>query len=92
MIKGFCINNKPIEGSFNTDLHLLKEGDTYEGYFDETVGVNGEAKIGFMIPSIDDGGWSTKRFLFLSDLDETTLVTESFEEKYCVPVNAESCK
>ena len=33
-----------------------------------------------------------RRFAPLSDLDETTLVNESFEEKYCVPVNAESCK
>lgn len=26
-------------------------------------------------------------FAKLTDLDETTLVNESFEEKYCVPVN-----
>lgn len=26
-----------------------------------------------------------------SDLDETTLVNEEFEEKYCVPVNSNVC-
>lgn len=31
--------------------------------------------------------WSKDRFVPLSDLDETTLVNEEFEEKYCVPVN-----
>jgi len=29
-----------------------------------------------------------RRFAPLSDLDETTLVTEEFEEKYCVLVNS----
>jgi hypothetical protein len=28
-----------------------------------------------------------RNFARLSDLDETELVTEEFEEKYCVPVN-----
>lgn len=30
-------------------------------------------------------------FAQIADLDETALVNESFEEKYCVPVNAEVC-
>lgn len=31
--------------------------------------------------------YSCNNFSLLSDLDETTLVTEEFEEKYCVPAN-----
>lgn len=31
--------------------------------------------------------FSAKLFAEITDLDETTLVTEEFEEKYCVPVN-----
>jgi hypothetical protein len=33
--------------------------------------------------------FSKKYFAPLSGLDETELVTEEFEEKYCVPVNQE---
>ena len=32
--------------------------------------------------------YSQKHFSPLSDLDETALVTEEFEEKYCIPVNS----
>ena len=32
--------------------------------------------------------FSQKYFTHLSGLDETELVTEEFEEKYCVPVNS----
>jgi hypothetical protein len=31
--------------------------------------------------------YSCNNFSLLSDLDETELVTEEFEEKYCVPIN-----
>lgn len=31
--------------------------------------------------------YDSKKFIPLSDLDETTLVNEEFNEKYCVPVN-----
>lgn len=34
--------------------------------------------------------FSQKYFAPLSNLDETELVTEEFEEKYCVPVNSKS--
>jgi hypothetical protein len=38
-------------------------------------------------------GWvyDQRDFAPLSDLDETELVTEEFEEKYCVPVNDFPC-
>lgn len=32
-------------------------------------------------------GYDKRNFSPLTDLDETELVTEEFEEKYCVPVN-----
>ena len=31
--------------------------------------------------------YNAKNYLPVSDLDETALVTEEFEEKYCVPAN-----
>lgn len=31
--------------------------------------------------------YNSKNFMRIFDLDETTLVTEEFEEKYCIPVN-----
>jgi hypothetical protein len=37
--------------------------------------------------------FNAKNFVRLdSDLDETTLVTEEFNEKYCVPVNESACR
>lgn len=37
----------------------------------------------------DEYGYNTKHFAPLdSDLDETELVTEEFNEKYCIPVNS----
>jgi hypothetical protein len=33
--------------------------------------------------------YNSKNYIEISDLDETELVTEEFEEKYCVPVNQE---
>jgi hypothetical protein len=38
-----------------------------------------------------DHWYSKKYFAPLTDLDETELVTEEFNEKYCVPVNSKSC-
>lgn len=32
--------------------------------------------------------YDKRNFAPLSDLDETELVTEEFEEKYCIPVNS----
>lgn len=35
------------------------------------------------------GHWYTQKYFApISDLDETELVTEEFNEKYCVPVNS----
>jgi hypothetical protein len=34
--------------------------------------------------------YNSKNYVQVSDLDETELVTEEFEEKYCVPVNSKS--
>lgn len=42
--------------------------------------------------AIIEWGYDKRNFAPLdSDLDETKLVTEEFEEKYCVPVNHEPC-
>jgi hypothetical protein len=39
----------------------------------------------------DQSVYNQKNFAEVTDLDETALVTQEFEEKYCVPVNAEVC-
>ena len=43
----------------------------------------------YVLPELSDVYvYAIKNFAPIdSDLDETTLVTEEFEEKYCVPVN-----
>ena len=40
----------------------------------------------------DRAVYNQKNFAEVSDLDETDLVTEEFEEKYCVPVNGSACE
>jgi hypothetical protein len=53
-----------------------------------TKEVTRRGKPFYFLERFGDGfSYSAKCFSPLSDLDETTLVTEEFEEKYCVPVN-----
>jgi hypothetical protein len=46
-----------------------------------TIAEHPLSKNGFL------AAYNRDSFAEVSDLDETTLVTEEFEEKYCVPVN-----
>lgn len=81
-----CINNKPIPELWNNPeaLALIKEGKEYEGEL--TTGFNkGVEMDGYFIPAFNKK-YVVSRFIQLSNLDETELVTEDFEEKYCIPV------
>jgi hypothetical protein len=51
----------------------------------ESVQINGPA---YEFAEYGKRNWYSKRYFApLSGLDETELVTEEFEEKYCVPAN-----
>lgn len=91
-----CINDKPIPGTFNIPeaLSLIKEGQEYEGIIVDTRTPSGQIKKGWRIPSIYNGrdSYNINRFVPVgSDLDETTLVNEEWEEKVCEPVNSQPC-
>ena len=45
----------------------------------------------YELEGYNDWFYDQRNFAEISDLDETTLVTEEFEEKYCVPVNYQPC-
>lgn len=82
-----CVNDKPIPGKpFDPrTLSLIKEGQDYDG--EVTKGFcKGEEIDCYYLP-VFNKKYHIERFTPLSDLDETELVTEEFEEKYCVPVN-----
>lgn len=85
MKKVICINSKNF-GNPDFKGPAPKEGDTL------TVSWEGHCKIhniySYEFAEYDSRyRYSAWRFAPLSDLDETELVTEEFEEKYCVPVN-----
>lgn len=89
-MKLLCVNNKPLPGTYNIPhvLAAIKEGETYEGYQVCTVLPGGKGSTGWRIPSISMNlCYNLIRFIPCSDLDETTLVNEEWEEKVCVPVN-----
>lgn len=84
MKKVVCINGRnkgnPL---FSGPEH--NEGDiltvSWEGMYDDV----------YSYKFVESGNYymySAWRYAPLTDLDETTLVTEEFEEKYCVPVNS----
>lgn len=81
-MKAVCVNNKPIEGLKNTDLHLIEEGKNYEVVGERPTFQGG---INYVLKWINNTGYSSRRFVPLSDLDETELVTEEFKEKHYVP-------
>lgn len=83
-----CINANPIPGNYDLWLSELEEGKEYNGYINEYgADKNGNISPCLVIPMItEDHGFDIQRFIEISDLDETTLVTEEFEEKYSVTV------
>lgn len=82
-----CINNKPIPQTKSTPekLALLKEGECYDGVLMRGLAKGLEVDC-YYIPELK-WKYHTSRFVKLSDLDETELVAEEFNEKYCEPVN-----
>lgn len=50
--------------------------------FDES----GIANLAYELEGYDPYVYDQRNFAIVSDLDETELVTEEFNEKYCVPV------
>lgn len=86
-----CIDNKPRPYSKNIEiLNLIKEGEEYEVYLESLGrGTDGTILPVYYLKGINERpkGFASDRFIPISDKDETTLVNEEFEEKYCVPVN-----
>lgn len=77
-----CIDNKPIEGAYNTDLHLLEVGKVYNDVIvcDEAEDPMGNNVVCYIIPELGlDDGWDMKRFLPCSDIDETEVVNHKEE-------------
>lgn len=72
---------------------VLKEGNTYTVYNENNYLFN---KPVYFLEEVDADGdlhpFDKDRFVPTGDLDETKLVTEEFEEKYCVPVKSNVCK
>lgn len=83
MKKVVCIDTKNY-GNDEFDGPNPKEGDiltvSREGMFLDVYSYQ-------FIECGPDYAYSAWRFAPLDGLDETELVTEAFEEKYCVPVN-----
>ena len=76
-----CINNKPINGYnlTNNELHKIKEGKCYT-VTKFTMTPNGYGKYDLL--GVDhDNGFSTLRFIPLSDIDETEFIRNYNLEK-----------
>jgi hypothetical protein len=70
----------------------LVEGDTYTviDIYHFSMNSFGDVKphTVYVLAERDNNfGYGAERFIKTSDLDETTLVNEEWEEKVCVPVN-----
>lgn len=80
-MKVICIDASELQ------MDLVKEGEVYTVYEEEDVLFNIPV---YFLEEIDTDGkkhpYDKKRFIPISDLDETTLVNEEFEEKYCETV------
>lgn len=67
----YCINNKPIPGTFNNPIVLaaIKEGEVYEGYMVSARNPNGEISKAWRIPAIYTGrdSYNISRFIPLPD-------------------------
>jgi len=84
-----CINH----GLFDVDDIPYGPNDPQIGDICEVVGEcpgynNGDVETPcYELAGYDEWVYDQRDFAPLSDLDETTLVNEEWEEKYCVPVN-----
>lgn len=80
MQKVMCINDK----HWKNDVPCPK--------FGEIVTVSKVDDIYYEFAEYGEDNWySQKYFAPLTGQDETELVSEEFNEKYCVPVNYDSC-
>lgn len=90
-MKVICIDNKPRPYSKNIEiLNRINEGDAYEVYLESLgTGTDGTVLPVYYLVGINEKpkGLASDRFVEVSDLDETTLVNDEWEEKYFVPVN-----
>lgn len=84
MKKVVCINSKNYLNPL-FDGPRPEEGDILTVLLEETFyGI-----LYYQLAEFPQKNWyAAWRFAPLSDLDETELVTEEFNEKYCVPVNS----
>lgn len=74
---------KPFNAPESKDKPKPEVGDK-----DIVVGERKEyGKIYYRLQRFEGVVYKAEHFAPLSGLDETELVTEEFEEKYCVPVN-----
>lgn len=76
-MKVLCINNKPIRGLANGHLEMIQEGAIY------TVDTNVNSCVLYVLleatriePDGEIIAFSKKRFIPLSDIDETQLIKE----------------
>jgi hypothetical protein len=89
-MKAICVDDLGNTGMYTYPLVVGNEytitGDV-PGYSDRYVFIaeHPVSKRG------NPAAYNKECFAPLSDLDETTLVNEEFEEKYCVPVNKNVC-
>lgn len=89
-MKVVCIDNKMRKYSYADTSKYLIEGAVYSVVKEDTAicKVTGGIVLGYVLTGFpSDYVFAQDRFAPLSDLDETTLVNEEFEEKYCQPVN-----
>lgn len=82
-MKVMCISNEWIPSASAALLPTPMFGDIDE-VTDSVCYFGGEY---YELQRFPDSLFHVKMFAPLSDLDETNLVSEDFEEKYCVPVN-----
>jgi hypothetical protein len=83
-MKVLCIKPPIVEGANTKGCPRPQVGD--EDIVTKEHTVNGV--LYFSLQRFGDKiGYNAKCFGVPSDLDETELVTEEFEEKYCIPAN-----
>lgn len=90
-MKVLCTSTKDFTNGQAMRLGLCEVGSTYT-VIDECIGWgrdNTPVDCYELEEFADDLAFDKRNFAPLSNLDETELVTEEFNEKYCVPVNAQ---
>lgn len=86
----YCINNKPIPGTWNVPsaLAAIKEGEEYDGYMVQAIRPGGMVVDAWRIPAIYNGKdvYNINRFIPLPD----TTADEMAEEEREAIVNLET--